>query len=253
MNCREIRALSHAYADRELDLVRTNEIEQHLNDCRSCSREIANIRALSSALKSSTFYFRAPANLTKKIRASTCARNGTAHWPQRSVVRKESWAQWMRWFIPVAASALVIVLAISFVPSADKRLTEEVVASHVRSLMANHLTDVASTDQHTVKPWFDGKIDFAPPVSDLAERGFPLVGGRLDYLQNRSVAAEVYQRNKHFINLFVWPTLQHRNTAKKLAIEKGYNVIYWQSSGMNYSAVSDLNAAELREFADLLN
>jgi anti-sigma factor RsiW len=252
MNCREIRALSHAYADRQLDLVRANEIEQHLNDCRSCSREIANIRALSSAFKSSTFYFRAPTNLRNRIRQSTCARNGTVRLPPPSNIRSESWAQWLRWLMPVAASALVVFLAVTFARSSDIRLTEEVVSSHVRSLMANHLMDVASSDQHTVKPWFDGKVDFAPPVTNLAERGFPLVGGRLDYLQNRPVAAEVYQRNKHIINLFVWPASQDRNTRKKLTVEKGYNVISWEGSGMNYSAVSDLNPVELREFADLL-
>jgi len=253
MNCQEIRALSHAYADRELDLVRATEFEQHLSNCRSCSQQVDNIRALSSAFKSSTFYFRAPSNLSNRIRASTCAKNGTVRLPQRAVVRKEAWVQWIRWFIPVAASALVILLAISFVPSADKRLTEEVVSGHVRSMMVNHLTDVASSDQHTVKPWFDGKIDFAPSVTNLAEHGFPLLGGRLDYLQNRPVAAEVYQRNKHVINLFVWPTTGDRNTSKKPGVAKGYNLISWQEAGMNYCAVSDLNAAELREFADLLN
>jgi len=156
--------------------------------------------------------------------------------------------------MPVAASAVVVLLAV-FVAvnqAADNRLTEEVVSSHIRSRMAEHLTDVASSDQHTVKPWFASKLDFAPPVTDLREHGFPLAGGRLDYLQDRVVAAEVYQRNKHVINLFVWPASENRITAKKFSTAKGYNVISWQSSGMNYSAVSELNAVELREFADLL-
>jgi anti-sigma factor RsiW len=118
--------------------------------------------------------------------------------------------------------------------------------------MAEHLTDVASSDQHTVKPWFAGKVDFAPPVTDLKEQGFPLQGGRLDYLQNRVVAAEVYKRNNHVINLFVWPAAENRNTAKKLAAAKGYNVISWENAGMRYCAVSELNPVELREFADLL-
>jgi anti-sigma factor RsiW len=252
MNCPEIKALSHAYADRELDLVRATEIEQHLTTCRSCSREIENIRALRSALKSSTFYYRTPMNLRNQIRQSTCARNGTARPVLRSEARQIRWKQWLRWFMPVAASAVAILLAISVMPSADKRFTNEVVSSHVRSMMANHLTDVASSDQHTVKPWFDGKVDFAPPVTDLKEHGFPLVGGRLDYLQNRPVAAAVYQRNKHVINLFVWPSTQNRNTSKTVSVGKGYNVISWEASGMNYCTVSDLNATELQEFADLL-
>jgi anti-sigma factor RsiW len=158
----------------------------------------------------------------------------------------------MRWIIPVSASAFAILLAVLFVSSADNRLAEEVVSNHVRSLMANHLTDVASSDQHTVKPWFAGKIDFAPPVTDLKEHGFELIGGRLDYLQDRQVAAEIYQRNKHIINLFVWPASQNRNSSKKFTVNKGYNVLSWESFGMNYSAVSDLNPVELREFADLL-
>jgi anti-sigma factor RsiW len=156
--------------------------------------------------------------------------------------------------MPVAASAMVAVLAVfvAFNQVADNQLTNEVVSSHIRSRMANHLTDVASSDQHTVKPWFAGKVDFAPPVIDLKEQGFPLQGGRLDYLQNRVVAAEVYKRNDHVINLFVWPASGNRSTTKKLSVAKGYNVISWEDSGMNYAAVSELNAVELREFADLL-
>jgi anti-sigma factor RsiW len=254
MNCPEIKALSHAYADRELDVVRAAEFEQHLSGCRSCSREVENIRGLSAALKGSTFYFRAPANLRNRIRQTTCARNGVTPLIPRPNELHASWKQWIRWFIPVAASALVVVLAasVAFVGSADRRLTGEVVSSHIRSRMADHLTDVASSDQHTVKPWFAGKVDFAPPVTDLADHGFPLVGGRLDYLQNRAVAAEVYQRNSHVINLFVWPAAGNRNTTKKLSVAKGYNVISWESSGMNYAAVSELNPVELREFAELL-
>jgi anti-sigma factor RsiW len=254
MNCREIRVLSHAYADRELDVVRAAEFEQHLSGCRSCSRELQEIRSLSSALKASTFYFRAPANLQNRIRQSTCARNGVARLKARSIERQASWKQWMRWFMPVAASAIVVLLAIfaAFNQGVDNRLTEEVVSSHIRSRMAEHLTDVASTEQHTVKPWFAARVDFAPPVTDLKEHGFPLQGGRLDYLQNRVVAAEVYKRNDHVINLFVWPASGNRNTIKKLSVAKGYNVISWENSGMNYAAVSELNPVELREFADLL-
>jgi anti-sigma factor RsiW len=253
MNCPEVRALSHAYTDRELDVVRATEVEHHLRECRLCSREIENIRALSSALKGSTFYFRAPNNLEGRIRLATCARNGVGHFPKRSEAPEVSWKHWSKLFMPVTASATVILVAIALLPRTNQRVAEEVVSSHVRSLMAEHLTDVASSSQHTVKPWFDGKIDFAPPVTNLENQGFPLIGGRLDYLQGRSVAAEVYGRNKHKINLFVWPASQNRNTAKKVSVVKGYNVISWQAGGMNYSAVSDLNATELREFADLLN
>lgn len=251
MNCSEIRTLSHAFADRELDVVRSAEIEQHLSDCHACAQEVANIRALSSALKSPQFYFRAPANLSSAIRASTAGKSNAAQSPRRSADQARPWTNWLRWLI-LAAAAAIVFLAVIFVPSGNSRLTEEAVASHVRSMMANHLADVASSDQHTVKPWFDGKIDFAPPIVDLAAQGFPLVGGRLDYLQNRPVAAAIYRRQKHLINLFVWPAADNRNRRKKVSAARGYNVISWEASGMIYCAVSDLNAAELREFTDLL-
>lgn len=251
MKCSEIKTLSNAYADRELELVRSAEVERHLSGCRSCSQEVENVRALSSALKSPELYFRAPTNLRTNILAATVGKTNTAQKPRRVDDERSSGIHWLRWLIPVAAAA-VVFLAVTFVPSGNSRLTEEVVAGHVRSMMANHLTDIASSDQHTVKPWFDGKVDFAPPIVDLAEHGFPLIGGRLDYLQNRSVAAAVYQRQKHVINLFIWPAAGNRNTRKKVGVARGYNVISWEASGMSYCAVSDLNAAELREFAELL-
>jgi anti-sigma factor RsiW len=131
-------------------------------------------------------------------------------------------------------------------------IVDQVVANHVRSLLAAQLVDVVSSDQHTVKPWFDGKIDFAPEVRDLSANGFPLVGGRLDYLDGKTVVALVYQRNKHPINLFITPEPASRSTSASVITRRGYNVFSWADNGMKYWAVSDLNQVELREFLELV-
>src|SRR6185503_12846278 len=144
------------------------------------------------------------------------------------------------------------ILAARSQSNTDDLLAQEVVSSHIRSMMLNHLVDVPSSDQHTVKPWFNGKLDFAPDVKDLVDQGFPLVGGRLDYVDNRAVAALVYQRRKHSINLFIWPSSDAAKSTQQFSVN-GYNIIHWTNSGSTYWAVSDVNSTDLSEFAKLLS
>ena len=245
MKCNETEELVHAYVDRELDLVKSLELELHLSDCDACSKGLARLQALRSAV--GTVYQQPSAQLKKRV-VSALRKDGKSE-------ARRTLLPW-RWIGVAASFALLLILSWGLFrlvsgPAPDEALAREVVSSHVRSLMANHLADVPSSDQHTVKPWFNGKLDFSPPVIDLADQGYALAGGRLDYLDNRPVAALVYQRRMHFINLFIWPSTETDRPAPTVMLN-GYNVIHWYQSGMNCWAVSDLNANELKEFVQLL-
>jgi anti-sigma factor RsiW len=240
--------LLHAYLDSELDLVRSLELEEHLKICPDCAQEIWTQQTLRQGLRSGNLYHRAPAGLEARIRAALPRENEIVEMPRRKV-----W-NWM-----AVAAAILVALALTWrlMPSFLGRtgtdlLAQEVVASHIRSLQPGHLLDVESTDQHTVKPWFDGKIDFSPPVKDFAEDGFPLIGGRLDYVDHRPAAALVYQRHKHFINVYVWPETETKQSRARLESSEGYNIAFWEHGGMYFCAVSDLNTGELQQFAQLL-
>jgi anti-sigma factor RsiW len=162
-----------------------------------------------------------------------------------------------RWAAIAASLAFIAILTWRVAPlldspAGDDRLIQEVTANHVRSLMVAHLVDIPSSDRHVVKPWFTGKLDFAPSVPDLTEQGFPLIGGRLDYLDNRGVAAVVYKRREHVINVFIWPAAHTASGESKTATHQGYHHLRWSDSSMVYWAVSDLNGRELEEFVRLL-
>jgi anti-sigma factor RsiW len=249
VTCEAARRLLHAYVDGELDVVKSLEVEAHLNDCAACAREEANLRALHAALDNSALYHEAPAQLARKVRtALRDARRTEAG--RRWAFRRYSWAG--------AAAAAVLVIAIlvrGVLPpgsSTGELTAREVVDDHLRSLTGNHLTDVLSSNQHTVKPWFDGRLNFTPPVADFGPDGFPLVGGRLDYLDNRPVAAVVYRRRQHVINLFISPAAHQADTAPESQVRAGYNIIHWTRAGMAYWAVSSVNATELAQFAQLV-
>jgi anti-sigma factor RsiW len=229
---------------------------------------------LSQALKAKATYYVAPAALRAKVHSALNEAPGASTPARRHVSGFSPWA-WLQantsgWLGAGTAVAFGAVLAFGLTLSlglrigsgpqsfwgmqasaTDAGLTNEIVAGHVRSLMASHLMDVASTDQHTVKPWFNGKVDFSPPVSDFTGQGYPLAGGRLDYLEHHAVAALVYRRHAHPINLFVWPE-GGADEKPGAASEQGYHVMQWRNAGMRFAAVSDVNAEELSGFVDLV-
>jgi len=244
VDCTLDRHLLEGYLDGELGFERTLEVEAHLASCRTCHSEVQSWKDVRGALQRSDLYYRAPSSLEEKIRKMV---------PQENRKERASWLHHWIWAgggAAFATAALLIAFMISR-PAAPS-LGQEVVTSHIRSLMANHLMDVISTDQHTVKPWFDGKLDFAPPVRDLAKEGYPLVGGRLDYLENRTVAVLVYRRALHPINLYVWPAADNRDSLVQQQTVQGYNVLSWKKNGFEFRAVSDLNTDELHDFERLV-
>ncbi len=244
MNCQQAKPLIDPYADGELEAAAILELDRHLQSCPACALALRNLQSLKKTLKQDALYFAAPAELRQRIKSELPA-------PANAVPQWRSW-NW-NWLTTAMAGAAAVCLALLLTvtmirPSSEQRLAQEVASSHVRSLMANHAMDVVSTDQHTVKPWFNGKLDFSPPVKDLAAQEFPLIGGRLDYLGGRSVAALVYQRHKHVINLFIWPTNEKNSKPVAFKPMQGYHLIHWSEANMTFWAVSDLNEKELMEF-----
>lgn len=232
------------YLDGELADGEAAELEAHLRACPECAGLERRRRALRSALRAGLPRFPAPDGLRARVRAALRAQG------------KQSFHYRLPWR-PLAVAAALVVVAVGSYQLALRRaagntLAEQVLASHVRSLMPGHLADVASSDQHTVKPWFDGKLDFSPPVADFAGRGFPLIGGRLDYVGGRSVAALVYGRRRHTINVFVSPASPATEDTPGTVTRQGYHLLHWVGPEYSYWVVSDLGLPELRDFATLL-
>jgi len=255
MSCDESRIYLAAYFDNELDVAECLRVQQHLAECADCRRLQQEHATLQTALRDSELYAQPSADFAKRIQASVLQAA-----VDESRRERESW--WARFggFGWVAATVALAVLAIVVGTlvlnrgslSPNQLLAGAVVAGHIRSLQPGHLVDVPSSDHHTVKPWFQGKLDFSPPVPELSAAGFPLVGGRLDYMDGRQVAAVVYSHRLHQINVFLWPNHGSVDESIRSDEVQGYQVLHWSSAEMNYWVVSDLNRAELVEFAQFL-
>jgi anti-sigma factor RsiW len=241
MNHDDVSRLLGAYLDGELDLTTCMDLEEHLAGCESCRQKMEADQELIAVIQSETPRFEPSPFLKTRIRAALR--------PETS----QPLPFWRRaWFSSgVAFAALLILAAYFYRAPGIPALVREAVADHVRSLQVSHLMDVASTDQHTVKPWFAGKLDYSPQVVDLAPAGYPLIGGRLDVLDNRNVAALIYQRRKHYINLFIWPSIGP-SLPGKLYVRNGYHALGWTRSGMNYMAVSELGEQEFADFVKMI-
>jgi anti-sigma factor RsiW len=245
----ELEMQLDAYLDGELASRDAREFEAHLKECRECARLHDGRVALGAAIRAEVPPLRAPDELRTRVRSAVKSAAGTP------VTRRPRPQHGWRWLALAASLALVAVGSwqVASNRAAEEALSDQVLTSHVRSLMPGHLTDVVSSDQHTVKPWFNGKLDFSPPVYDFAGRGYPLIGGRLDYLGGRPVAALVYGRRQHLINVFLWPVTRQGPADERAAgTRQGYHLLHWKTGDYVYWVVSDLGTAELGEFAGLL-
>jgi anti-sigma factor RsiW len=249
VGCEQMKSVLHGYWDRELDAAGAEEFERHLPSCADCAAALKIQEGLRFSMQDAGLYERAPAGLRRRLEAEMGAAAGSA-------AASVSWTASWRWLAVAAALLLAVAGAWRLIPglagdTGEAGAAAAIVDAHLRSLQPGHLTDVVSSDQHTVKPWFDGKIDFAPPVRDFVAEGYPLQGGRLDVVQGRSVAVVVYARRKHLINVFVWPTTG-KDSSPSAGSRLGYNWMRWRKGGMEMWAVSDLNPTELGELQRLL-
>jgi anti-sigma factor RsiW len=246
MTCAESEILMHALLDGELDAGHAHEVERHLKTCTRCAAHLQAYQGLQHAMSSAQLRFVAPESLRRRIEAALPSPP-----PIRLPVAGRRGV--LKGFMMGAAlsTAMAASLVIAVIgPDGDQRVLGDVISAHVRSLQADHLTDVQTSDQHTVKPWFNGKLDISPPVVDLTAQGFRLIGGRLDYVDGKAVASIVYLRRKHVINLFVAQAAGVEDQKETLQTMQGFNIERWTARGLHFFAISDLNAEELREFVD---
>lgn len=242
MTCEEAAILLHALIDGELDAGHAREVEAHASACAHCSAKLAAYRELRRAMPGRALAYAAPGSLRARIDKSVPQ-------PARAASRRSV----LKGFFAGGAISAAAAASITFVvlrEGRESRIMGEAISAHLRSLQADHLTDVLSSDRHTVKPWFNGRLDLAPPVPDLTAQGFTLIGGRLDFIDGKPVAAIVYRRRVHVINLFVAQGLGPQPPARRLEVVQGFNILRWSAQGLDFLAASDLNRDELEEFAD---
>lgn len=232
--------LVQAEFDGELDAAAAAESARHRETCAQCRAAYADMERVRAGFGAAALSWPLPPDLRRRLRARIAA---------PAPLARRLLARWREGASFVLGAAVAAGIALVMLQPAAPDVLGAVVADHIRALQPGHLEDVVSSDQHTVKPWFDGRLDFAPPVKDLADRGFPLLGGRLDYLEGRAVAALVYGHDKHRIDLFVWP--KPGRLAPVAGSRDGYNTVHWVEGGMNFWAVSDLEADELARFVHL--
>jgi anti-sigma factor RsiW len=241
MTCDEAEILLHALIDGELDAGHARDVENHIATCPRCGSALEAFREMKAAIAAADVHFSAPPHLRRRIEAAL---------PQPRVANRRSVLKGFAMGSAVSAIAATGLFAIVLRNDDQQRIASEVVSAHLRSLQAGHLTDVISTDQHTVKPWFNGRLDVSPPVIDLTALGFTLIGGRLDYIDGRPIGAVVYKRRAHIINLFVAQTPNAAHSGARTEDVQGFNIRRWRDHGLSFWAVSDINADELTEFSD---
>jgi anti-sigma factor RsiW len=249
MECDEARKRLPLSIDRELDASGQLELDAHIAGCADCELHTRRLRTLAAAVRATATYHRAPDGLRQRIlTALPAAREVRAGAAPRW---RLSWTLGAAWASAACAGvALAVVLAQR--PSVQDRIDQEAVSSHARALLSEHPIEVASTDQHTVKPWFNGRVDFSPPVRDLSSAGFALAGGRLDYVDRQRVAALVYRHGPHLIDVFVWPGGALAASPVRERVLQGFQVDSWSAGGMTFRAVSDMAPAEMRRLVELL-
>ena len=274
MDCDVVKELLPAYVDGELDPPAIARLHQHLDGCAACAADLRELHQLQALVAGHALRHQAPPDLLARVRAAVAeeaarapvsapvptredtpaalgarARGAASATPSRWHWRPE----WLRLGgVALASAACAALVAVQFAAPADHaRVSDDIIASHFRSLQVDHLTDVASTDQHTVKPWFAGKLDFSPPVYDLAPQGYALIGGRMEYLEGHNVAALAYRHRQHLINMFVWPDA-NGDAAPHTQTRQGIHLVEWHNAGMRYWLVSDLGAQELEQLGQLV-